>query len=161
MNLFCDNCNKAFIASEEQDRFILVSREKNMKFIMIQCPYCSMSYAFNPMQLTNLDNKKIPVVNGLRCPKEICTGIVSYIEDIPPFFGCGECGNVWLKKENLYDDIKNIISKYPYRKHAYNIINGEYLPVLDKEIPSCYDEQVSLEWNDQINQNDGCDDCRK
>ncbi|WP_176701144.1 hypothetical protein [Gilliamella sp. App6-5] len=40
-------------------------------------------------------------------------------------------------------------------------LHDEYLPVLDKEIPSCYDEQVSLEWNHKINQNDVCDDCRK
>ncbi|PIT13117.1 hypothetical protein [Snodgrassella alvi] len=149
MNLLCDNCKKEFITSEEQDRFILASRKKSMKFIMIKCPHCSMSYAFNPMHLNNPENKKTPVVNGLRCPKETCAGIVSYIEDTPPFFGCGECGNVWFKKEDLYGDIKNIISKYPYRNHVYNIVNGEYLPVPDKEIPSYYDKKVDLEWDDK------------
>lgn len=149
MNLLCDNCKKEFITSEEQDRFILASRKKSMKFIMINCPYCSMSYAFNPMHLNKPENKKTLVMNGLRCPKETCTGIVSYIEDTPPFFGCGECGNVWFKKEDLYSDIKTILSKYSYRNHVYNIVNGEYLPVPDKEIPSDYDKKVDLEWNDK------------
>jgi hypothetical protein len=145
MKLLCNHCKKEFITSEEQDHFISVSRKKNMKFIMIKCHYCSMSYDINSMLLNKQEDKQTAVVNGLKCPKETCAGIVSYIEDIPPFFGCGQCGNVWFKKEDLYNDIKNIIAKYPYRKQAYNIVNDKYLPALDSEIPSCYDDQVNLE----------------
>ncbi|ENC3010534.1 hypothetical protein ABJW09_003152 [Escherichia albertii] len=110
MNLLCDRCKKKFIASEEQEKFISDSRSKGMKFIMIKCPHCSMSYPFNPMSSNTPSPTEQPVGDGLRCPKETCSGIVSYIDDVPSFWGCGECGNVWFKKNDLYSDIKNIIN---------------------------------------------------
>lgn len=149
MNLLCDKCKKEFKASKEQESFISISREKGMKFIMIKCPNCSMSYPYNPMMLDTLKVKEVPVGDRLRCPKETCSGIISYINDNPPFWGCGECGNVWFKKEDLYGDIRKIISKYPYRKHVYSMVNGDYLPVPDKEIPTSYDEKVRAEWDKQ------------
>lgn len=147
MNLLCDRCKKKFIASEEQEKFISDSRSKGMKFIMIKCPHCSMSYPFNPISSNISSPTEQPVGDGLRCPKEACSGIVSYIDDAPSFWGCGECGNVWFKKDDLYSDIKRIINKYPYRGCAYKIIDDEYFPVAGEDIPASYDEQIKSEWN--------------
>ncbi|EJX0633969.1 hypothetical protein ODD08_004050 [Salmonella enterica] len=147
MNLLCDRCKKKFIASEEQEKFISDSRNKGMKFMMIKCPHCSMSYPFNPMLSNTSSPTERPVGDGLRCPKETCSGIVSYIDDVPSFWGCGECGNVWFKKDDLYSDIKSITNKYPYRGCAYKIIDNEYFPAADEDIPASYDEQIKSEWN--------------
>lgn len=149
MNLLCDRCKKNFIASEEQEKFISDSSKKGMKFIMIKCPHCSMSYNFNPTLSDVVLPTKRSVGDGVRCPKETCFGIVSYIDDTPSFWGCGECGSVWFKKDDLYGDIKNIISKYPYRGCVYKVIDGEYFPVPDKDIPASYDEQIRMEWDNK------------
>lgn len=106
-----------------------------------------MSYPFNPISSNISSPTAQPVGDGLRCPKETCSGIVSYIDDAPSFWGCGECGNVWFKKDDLYSDIKRIINKYPYRGCVYKIIDDEYFPVAGEDIPASYDEQIKSEWN--------------
>ncbi|AIP97768.1 hypothetical protein B6B36_00165 [Salmonella enterica] len=149
MNILCDKCKKEFVPSKEQLEFISSARKKGMKFIMVKCPLCSFSYPLNPMTLNLPTSEKEHNGDGLKCPKETCSGIISYIDDEPPFWGCGECGSVWFKKEDLYCDIKNIIVKYPYRAFAYEILDDEYCPVSSEKIPISYDEKVRSEWDNK------------
>ncbi|MFT7156384.1 MAG: hypothetical protein ACI8Q1_001394 [Parvicella sp.] len=56
----------------------------------------------------------------VRTPLSGSTGYISFIDDdSESFFGCGETGAIWKKKENLFRDIEKIISLYPHRKDCY------------------------------------------
>ncbi|ENT2948172.1 hypothetical protein ACFFOE_000137 [Klebsiella aerogenes] len=97
MNLFCDRCKKKIIVSEEKEKFISDSRTKGMKFIMIKCPHNSSIYPFNPMSSNTSLPTVQPVGDGLKCPKETCSSIVSYIDNVPSFFWGGSAGIYDLK----------------------------------------------------------------
>ena len=83
-----------------------------------------------------------------KCPTSGCDGYVSFIDkeetpynDGKSFYGCGETGNMWYKKEDFYADIEEIIEKYSYRKECYMLVDGEWIPnncnidgeIIDKE----------------------------
>ena len=80
----------------------------------------------------------------IRCPTSHCTGWVCYIEDEPPFFGCGECGDEWYSKADLDADIARIIEKYPYRRAVYRWKNGWQSMPFEQE-PADYRDLVETD----------------
>ena len=147
MELLCDQCKKKFTVSLEQERFILLSKEKGIRFIIIKCPLCSKSFDINPTLLGKYHPKEAHTVEEFRCPSKACSGFVSYIDETPPFWGCGECGNVWFSKSDLYHDIEQSIKKFPYRKKLYINKNGCYSPLPRNKEPKNYEDLVRSEWN--------------
>lgn len=145
MNIKCDQCKETFTASEDQSSFILQSQKKGMKFIMLECLSCYGSFSLNPQTL------EVPVApmrmpeDGLRCPCSSCCGLISYVDDKPPFWGCGECGTVWFSKADLFQNISESIKKHPYRAKVYRKEENAFFPVpLDHE-PENYEKTVLRE----------------
>lgn len=120
----CTNCSKHFSPSQEQSKFIKKAIEKGMQFIMLECPCCGLSFGINPSGISVSIAAYLP----LRTPLPGCLGFISELtDDSGPFWGCGESGAIWRKKENLYRDIEKIIQLYPHRSSAYIKINSEWL----------------------------------
>jgi hypothetical protein len=148
MILFCDKCGRKFVPSNEQMEHIEKSRDKGMKFIMVTCSLCERSVAIDP---TSLKSPAMPTKNvgdGLRCPCKACYGRISYVEDEPSFWGCGECGTTWLNIDELFRDIERISNLYIYRKKVYrkNRKTGVFLPVSLEKEPDNYEELIITEW---------------
>jgi hypothetical protein len=120
-----------------------------MVFIMLTCSLCGRSFAINPISMEPPDIPTKKIGEGLRCPCKTCSGYISYIEDSPGFWGCGECGSTWFNKDDLFRDIENISKQYSYRQKVY--IKDKkfcFLPVdLEKE-PKNYEKLVENEWNE-------------
>lgn len=116
IKITCKNCKTDFIPDRNQRKFIKSSREKNMTFIMLDCPNCDMSFDFNPTDNSDNVEHELP----LRTPISGSHGFISYIEDNESdFFGCGETGAIWKQEKNLFNDIDLIIKKYPHREKCY------------------------------------------
>lgn len=147
MNLQCDRCKKFFTATKEQDEFIADAQKKGMSFIMIRCPHCATSYPLNPqsmeLPLTDMEENSV----DFRCPKKTCCGVISHIDDHPPFWGCGECGSVWFDINELYKDIELILEKFPYRAIAYRLENNKYYPALTQPSVREYEDMIQNEWD--------------
>ena len=119
MNIRCPKCRKIFEANAQQESFVNQSSGKNMHLIFVECPCCYVDAPVNPMDLllTKPSEDKQDEIS-IECP--ICVdGIVCYIEDEidGSFYGCGECGNIWRKKEDLFKDIEKTKKK---RNSSFN-----------------------------------------
>ncbi|MDH6254438.1 transcription elongation factor Elf1 [Chryseobacterium sp. H1D6B] len=149
MKITCHHCKEEFTASNEQSAFITASKVKNMKFIIIECPICYESFHLDP---TAVDRPVTAVSeladeDGLRCPNAGCFGIISFIEEEKPFWGCGECGTVWNKKSELFQDVKISIEKYPYRAEVYKKKRKGFIPAALEDEPEDYEDLVLAELN--------------
>jgi hypothetical protein len=147
IKILCDQCKNEFTSSDDQMEHIVNSLKKEMTFIMVRCSLCSKAFPLNPltMQIPELPEKKIG--DGLRCPYKTCHSYISFIEDKPSFWGCGECGNVWFEKEKLFRDIEEISKKYSYRKMVYKKEGDGFVPVSSKNEPKNYEQLVEKEWD--------------
>ena len=85
----------------------------------------------------------------IRCPIETCYGWVSEVEENKDslFYGCGNCGNIWKNKSTLFESVRSISKKYPYRVSVYLASNDGFTGVSLKEEPEDYDELVTSEWD--------------
>ncbi len=137
----CKLCKLSFEASDNQQKFILESREKKMNFIMLNCSNCKWHTDYNPTsELITFSDKEI----HWRTPVSRISGYVSYIEnDEEKFYGCGESGFIWLTKERFYKSIEEIIAKYPHRNDCYIKVNGEWFP--NNEEPDNMEELIETE----------------
>ena len=112
---------------------------------MVECPSCY--HTFGVDLGTQLEKHDPPY----RCPLSGCTGLISHVKlkREKPFFGCGECGSTWHKKENLFSDISEIVEKYPYRLRSYKKDGTGWLAGdPDKEVKN-YEEKVEKEPMDE------------
>ena len=99
MEIQCPKCLKLFKPNKQEEKRILGAVERKQNLIMTDCTLCYKSVPINSYNLTDtIELRNEPVIN---CP--ICKdGIVSYINDgKEKFWGCGECGNVWYKIEDI------------------------------------------------------------
>ncbi len=143
MKITCEFCCNEHIPSLEENEFISTSKEKGMTFIMLECKECGQSFSINP-QNSEEPNDFHNNPDLLRTPLSGCLGFVSLIEDENDFFyGCGESGAIWKKKENLFRDIENIIEEYPHRKNCYSLLNNEWVP--NKNEPKDIEDQITKE----------------
>jgi transcription elongation factor Elf1 len=97
----CQECEKRFEPAAVQQKLVDEARAKGMHLIMLQCPNCGMSAAYDPTTGQPAADDDAP---GLRCPVSGCAGIVSHVEDLEdkrPFWGCGECGSIWYDERKL------------------------------------------------------------
>lgn len=145
MDITCDQCKKIFTASEEQNSFILNSKRKGMKFIMLECPCCYAGFSLNPQTMEIPPATVKMPEDGLRCPCSSCYGLISYVDNQAPFWGCGECGTVWFSKADLFETIKDSIKKYPYRAEVYTKKGNIFIPVEAQNEPRNYEENVAKE----------------
>lgn len=109
MKIKCLKCQKIFDATVQQEQFINQSKSKNMSLIFIECSECHRNVPVNPSDLLLLqETPKIEKDSPIKCP--ICDGMVSFIENDTDgnFYGCGECGSIWRKQENLMKDISEV-----------------------------------------------------
>lgn len=140
MFIECPSCRNSFSPNENQKKFIQESIEKKMSFIMIECGVCHHTIPLNPL---NLSTEFTPAEDQLRCPVIGCYGYISLIEDNK--FACGECGNVWESKNDLFNDIRKVITKYPYRKKVYIFDKNDIRPISSIKEPKDYDDMVRKE----------------
>ncbi|MCX4162326.1 MULTISPECIES: hypothetical protein [Paraburkholderia] len=144
----CRACKQAFDASPEQQNLIDKATAKGMSFVMLKCPKCWMSFGYD-LKMRNDEPEEDREKESLRCPVSRCSGWVAYVDksaDVEkPFWGCGECGSMWFKRQSLNRDIENIINKYPYRSPYYDLKNGTYLP---SGFPEALDYQNRVEQED-------------
>lgn len=144
----CTTCKQDFDPSPEQKKLIGRAAEKGMPFVMLKCPKCWISFGYylkeNEEKAEEGCEKEL-----VRCPVSRCSGWVSYVSGSPevetPFWGCGECGSMWFKRQSLSRDIGDIIKKYPYRSPFYVLENGDYLP---SEVHEIKDHQARVEQED-------------
>ncbi|MDN5395687.1 MAG: hypothetical protein L0G39_16100 [Chryseobacterium sp.] len=148
MNITCDQCKETFTASPDQMAFISDSQKKGMRFIMLECLSCYSSFSLNPMTMEQPIPKKKADEDGLRCPCNSCYGLLSYVDDSKPFWGCGECGTVWFSKADLFQSITNSIEKYPYRAKVYTKKGNNFHPVPLENEPENYEDVVAQEKTD-------------
>ncbi|SHE69069.1 hypothetical protein [Chryseobacterium sp. OV279] len=145
MNITCDHCKQTFTASGEQASFILDSQKKGMRFIMLECPSCYSGFSLNPQTMDPPLPQKIVDEDHLRCPVSSCYGLISYVEDEKPFWGCGECGTVWFTQPDLFEAIEKSIEKYPYRAKVYTKKGNTFFPAPLENEPDNYEETVAKE----------------
>jgi hypothetical protein len=89
------------------------------------------------------------VFREIRCPHETCYGWVSEVEESKNKYilGCGNCGNIWIGRSELYAAILTITKKYPYRASVYIASTEGYSPVDLDEEPEDYVELVVTEFD--------------
>ena len=86
----------------------------------------------------------------LRCPEQGCIGWAMYVDqDDEPFWGCGECGNVWSDRVELDNAISESIKTYPYRRKVYQQRKGLWDPVPFEKEPEDYEDLVEAEFDDE------------
>lgn len=142
--LFRGECGHEFrpegLAGQLLDRV----QSGDMPLAMIECPVCH-SY-------TSVDapNRKPEPEEKFRCPVETCIGWVCKVDDgESTFFGCGECGNVWADRPDLFEAISEVVKKHKYRRKVYLKAGKAWKPApLNKE-PGNYEDLVAKEWDDQ------------
>lgn len=147
----CSHCSKRYAPTGEQLAWIERAARDDYRFIMIECEKCSISIGFNPQ---HPEGYLPPEPTHLCCPIETCSGLVVQLPDHYPVserlfpeatYGCGECGNEWASKEDIYRAITTIIVKYPYRAGCY-IRDGEgWQPVEYDQLPDNYHALVEVE----------------
>ena len=94
MELTCNHCHRAFEANAEQDQAIRSATQHGQALLMVQCPHCSRFFSTSPSGV----EEAMPV----RCPVSGCAGLVSKAaDDSGWFWGCGECGSVYLKCDSF------------------------------------------------------------
>ena len=143
MKVKCDNCRREFMPSDEQSQLIERSKAKDMQFIFIECPRCGIGSAVILKKGQELPNVTPTVVQS----PDVQAGFPISQEEKrqKPFWGCGECGSIWRKLENLEREIEAIVAKFSYRRKSYRKKAGKWLPgELDKETRD-YDERVENE----------------
>ena len=148
MNIKCTNCKKTIYLEKSTLEFIEKSKRNGREFIMLDCNNCGLGFSFNPQ------NKELPMSKPVwKCPISGCSGYVSYIDenetpykDGKSFYGCGETGKMWYKKEDFYKDIEKTIQEYPYRRECYTYIDNEWIPN-SCNIDDLIDEEEDKRWN--------------
>lgn len=138
----CDKCKLSFELSQKEEIRLGNNVKAQMEEFYTRCPHCDAKFT---IVIEEIEFKTI----NYRCPISGCAGWVDYIESgypETPFWGCGECGSRWRKKESLFAEISEIVKKYKYRKKSYILQkDGTYLPSdLSAETPD-YDEKVEKE----------------
>lgn len=93
-----------------------------------------------------MSQDEVNIDHPLRCPRLTCSGWAVYVDDEPPFWGCGECGFVWSDQSDLYKEIAEVSKKYGYRKKVYQKSGDEYMPVSLEDEPENYEALVEMEW---------------
>lgn len=143
----CQVCKKNFTLDKKQKKLVTQLKSKGQKFIMIECPHCGTSTQYVNTGEGQTEKEEQSV--AYRCPVSRCSGWVDWIPDPTPFMGCGECGSMWIKKSNFYDEISDITARYPYRKSCYKKENSTWLPLPLEQHPDDYEILVEQEAIDQ------------
>lgn len=154
MEVTCGMCGHKFVPNAKDKEFILQAAEKGMRLAVITCPKCPMGKV-DPVAITsdlesanaNVDTPQLDNETPYRCPVSGCYGLVSFIDNPgeKSFWGCGECGCIWYNTQNFFNEISEIVKKYPYRQHSYKKTGNEWLPCpLEKEAKN-YDTLVEKE----------------
>ena len=137
----CKQCASSFQATDEQQAFILASRRKGMRFIMLRCANCAHYTDFDPFE-GGADGVGESI--SWRTPVSKINGYVSLVEDgANRFYGCGESGFIRRTREKFYQSIEAIIERYPHRKYCYQKVGGDWFPA-ERE-PSNMDDLIDTE----------------
>lgn len=153
----CPKCGQNFSPSKKDQKLLKESKQKQMTFVMVECSACGRLVSVNPSSSSAETNTKKSKTRNLqskplRCPAPGCGGWVTLVcpsEGDKPFWGCGECGSMWYTESKLFEDIENIIKKYPYRKCSYIKEAGKYIPAALREENEHYDDLVEKEPKDK------------
>lgn len=124
MKTKCGNCNSAINLTDEQESDIREMASLGGNFYTLICPTCHKHTTVYPLNIMGIDtpNQEIKDCRIFYCPTIGCTGFVSYYEDsngTDDVYECSSCGVVWENKQELLDNISDIIKKYPHRKSVY------------------------------------------
>ena len=142
MIITCEFCHHDFEPQDPQKRLIeRLESSENGGLVMLECPNCFKDIEFR------VGDKGNSNPYTYRCPVIGCTGWVSFITEQADekFWGCGECGSIWYKEENLYKYISESISKYQYRSSCYKKIENSFIPGEESEEASNYEDLVERE----------------
>ena len=121
-----------------------------MTFLMIECQSCGQYFSINPIE-SKLQEIKDEKTSPLRCPVSRCCGWVSHIgrdKSEKGFWGCGECGSVWRSRAALFNEIREITKKYPYRASSYVLTDNDITPASFGNESEDYEELVGSEDKD-------------
>ena len=90
--------------------------------------------------------KNTPLKN-YRCPVSRCSGWVVLVAEPEErsFWGCGECGSVWYNRSKLFEEIRKIINRFPYRQRCYVFDGDTILPNKLADESKNYEELVRRE----------------
>jgi uncharacterized C2H2 Zn-finger protein len=104
MEIRCPNCKNIFEANSQQEVLLSNAIKNNQRLLIIECSECYKDVPIDPCNLLSEEpqkdeDKKNGIVEEISCP--VCSaGIVSYIDE-EKFWGCGECGSVWMNRNEL------------------------------------------------------------
>ncbi|WP_152601976.1 hypothetical protein [Burkholderia paludis] len=139
LSVKCNSCEKEFCPSSDLQKRMRKFINQGRGLIMLECPACHADIAWKPES----KRKDVP----FRCPVSQCDGWVSYVDSFEEgnFWGCGECGSIWRKKESLMAEISSIQEKYGYRKSCYQKIGDDWVPENQNNEVDRYDDLVQSE----------------
>ncbi|MHC6204117.1 hypothetical protein ACYULU_13110 [Breznakiellaceae bacterium SP9] len=143
MNVKCEDCNKVFTLTEEEERNLKEFAEKGKHFMVSRCPLCHNMLMLHPLALTGITNE-IPVIEDNRlfyCPMPCCVGYIEYDKEAN-IFNCAECGSTWKNKEEIFKSISEIIKKYSHRKNVYKKLKNGWKSIEIGNVPDDYFSKV-------------------
>jgi hypothetical protein len=119
--VYCEVCRRVFSLDPKQQQYLLASRLKGMRFIVLKCALCRGGAGVDPQ--SPLSRGVNVEVAPARCPVERCAGYVSQLDGINgvgfAMWGCGSCGTTWKDDGELQAQIARIVSQYAHRRKAY------------------------------------------
>ena len=99
ISIICYSCKRVFTLDTEKTNILIQAKEKNIHFLMMNCPHCGKSFPINPITLSFPFSKK--QAPKYKCPTNGCNGYVVSITDLEFPLGCGTCGIIWNNKKDL------------------------------------------------------------
>ncbi|MEH0872581.1 hypothetical protein [Serratia liquefaciens] len=139
ISVTCASCGEIFLPSQKLQKMMLKFISHGRGLVMMECPSCHSEIAWKPLGT----KRDVP----FRCPISQCGGWVSQVDSFEDgeFWGCGECGSIWRKKETLMKEISLIQKKYEYRKHCYQKVGAEWVPTALESEFTGYQDLVKSE----------------
>ena len=144
----CSLCFNRYRVSIEQLEVIKEAFEHSINNIIIECPVCHSINFVSPQELLEKGMTTSILCDShdnmvCLCPCTACIGIVTMDDGI---YGCSSCGQEWETKDKLNTDIRQIISQYPHRSLAYQILDNENIGYIDPAIlPHGYFSKIQEE----------------
>jgi hypothetical protein len=148
METKCDECEKLFKLTEEQEKNVREFAEKGKPFMATICPICHTSLILYPLSLMGITDE-LPIIEDNRlyyCPTLCCIGYVEYDKE-SKVYNCAECGSIWKSKNDVFNSITEIVKKYPHRKCVYKKVKSGWKSIA---IGSASDSYISKIQNDEI-----------